>query len=121
MTHEDIRHFFEERITYKPGYRFRVYRMENKAEIAVWLTSAPLPDADGINAEPSPIVVRSLFRETEINALPDAERRMRLHAETMIRCMELHEMDEWFRLDGAYVKDPHPEKKRLFEAQEEAA
>ena len=27
----------------------------------------------------------------------------------MLREMELHEIDEWFKLDGYHVKDPHPE------------
>lgn len=34
---------------------------------------------------------------------------------TNLKTMEIHEVDEWFRLDKKYMTDPHPELRKKHE------
>lgn len=86
-------------ITYKPGYQVRLqnhpdYPMAKIVVVAsVWDSTAPT----------------ELFQLTFEQTLP--RQASRDHMLESIRrafhVLEAHEADEWFRVDGRHVKDPH--------------
>lgn len=106
MTFSEIKRFFEERVTYKPGYKFYVLRSMYADTVGITVVSSPLPDADGINPDLTPVLYGQSVHPEELRSDDDC----RAHASLLIRGLELHEVDEWLRVDGLHVKDPHPEK-----------
>ena len=104
---EEIRHFFMERVTYKPGYQFSVWRAPDGSSLYVTLSSAPLPDAEGLKPEAQPVHCANMV---DFQVLCTEENRQ-YYAAKLIEDLERHEINEWFKVDGKCVKGPHPEKK----------
>lgn len=94
------------RVSYKPGWRFTVDDRMHDDEVTIVLQH----DTPDVNDPENIITVTTLtrgLRETYSNE----EILLRGVVPKLIRQMEYHEIDEWFKIDGKHVRDPHPEKK----------
>lgn len=91
-----------ERITYKPGYRFKV---ESQGEgtywryLILWVTS---DEIDSRTGEP-----KADFERWIELPFTDSEESIVAQVRALLKEIELHEMNEWLRLDGEIVHDPH--------------
>jgi hypothetical protein len=101
MTFREIEEFIS-RITYKPDIRLKVHKILNYDEIAVTLYRDVI-DVMEMN-RPLTLTSNILFKESTVNA----ERLLGIVVE-LIKTSELHEVNEWLKLDGKYINDPHPE------------
>lgn len=115
MDFESIKNFFEERITYKAGWKFFV--SDRSEYINIVLCSAPVPCAYGFIDEPQPL---TSLRTMHLQFFRD-EGMCRALARDMIKVVELHELAEWLKLDGKHVDDPHPGLKIPLEFKEKEA
>jgi hypothetical protein len=100
-----------QRVTYKPGWKLRTtvepaVRGWGFPVVRVQLTyRAPASDGSGASVEFHGEASLSVDDRTE----PD---RVLAWLTAFIQRSELHEMDEWLKVDGKHVRDPHPEMLR---------
>jgi hypothetical protein len=87
-------------ITYKPGWKIEARR---EGDLAVVVLSARLPDSD---SKTGAITIVNRHEAVMPEGLQDEKHALWIVAGVM-RDFELHEMDEWFRLRGARVNEPH--------------
>lgn len=114
MTPDEIRAIVKT-ITYKPGHtidvRFRnsdgLGRQFQRYEWAELRVSAELCDAVPETSPDEPTVPVT-FSQTFPPDFMDSKERVILAVEDVIRRFERHEFDEWFRVDGVPVYNPHP-------------
>lgn len=87
-----------ERVTYKPGWTFRVYDGAWEGQHLVIRTAAPDAYQPGQTTD--------LDIHSPLPPMPD---EAHLHAWLMWRLarIEVHEMREFYRVDGQPVSDPH--------------
>lgn len=88
------------RVAYKPGWKFEIYEGEWEGpHVAI---TAAIPNAYDIN---SPIVLNIH------SPIPPMRDETALHEWLMWRLgrIEIHEMREFYRVDGVCVDDPHGE------------
>lgn len=97
------------RITYKPGYKF-TYWVDDKNQSTyrqniVLNLVVPVPDSTRKDQKPVTIVFT--------NRIPfeylyhNGPNYLLVRVRDFFLEWEKHEMDEWFRLDGEMVRDPH--------------
>lgn len=100
-----LRDFFA-RVTYKPCTQFCVTPIVLSDTVRVELRALcpdvvkPAPHRPGVE-----VVVAHDFHPLD---MPGAEQDLLYIARKLIEAFEAHERDEWFRLDGEPVNDPHP-------------
>lgn len=93
------------RITYKPGTRCDIGPAYDY--VLIRITHSVL---DACNAaDPTPIPVANHLRLDSLEHL--TERHVLQFIESAYRSFEQHEVDEWLKLDGKHINDPHPELK----------
>ena len=68
--------------------------------------SEPKADATGANEGLDPLAMRSVVYRFE----DEADFRRRVYR--AVKALELHELDEWLKVEGKHVNDPHPELRR---------
>jgi hypothetical protein len=110
------------RIRYKPGWRMKLRRARDESLPPHHFDPNPLPyhelailfDApDARNWEdlqracPIPLVMRSHIHPRELAGM--TEESLVQYLRHQIAVAEQHEADEWFRLDGVQIRNPHPE------------
>jgi hypothetical protein len=98
-------------LTYKPGWYFLTSLSDNEAwpMIDVEIT-ARLQDVTKRKVAPPQIIIletRVVFSPDELK-LTEAKNWILRSLHAAIVQMEHHEIDEWFRLDGEPVTNPHP-------------
>lgn len=103
------------RLTYKPTWRFIVEQGERGAWappswcddllFTVWLTHQ---DRDVATGRMEHFTSRHVFDAQAVARMPE-EHLVEELRRLVIRA-ELHEVDEWLRLDGVCVVEPHPER-----------
>lgn len=86
------------RLTYKPGWEFR----PTKTDL---LVLGHFPASSGNDTK-----VRVNRRIRDIDVMTDAQLVARIFEEIM--WLEAHEVQEFYRLDGKPILDPHPELRR---------
>jgi hypothetical protein len=103
MTPQEIEAFID-RITYKPGWEVAyVWSPHPPGSFVLTVyTSVNLPDS----RNPGKTVP---FTNGIAISPPDflSEQRLLLHIRSMFLAAEMHELDEWFKLDGVPAHDPH--------------
>lgn len=103
MTFEEVETLIKG-ISYKPGWKIECLRSSSYGPyIDIRIMSGPVPDALGINSFAQPIQSRLLLSDQ----LPAPFFLQEIFK--AIRVLELHEMDEWLKYQGKWVRDPHPE------------
>jgi hypothetical protein len=65
----------------------------------------PLP-----GSEVNSLVVDSSFSSSLLENMSD-DQAIEASVATLVLYAELHEMDEWLKLDGKCIKEPHPKTK----------
>jgi hypothetical protein len=102
-----------ERITYKPGWRIEVMPPEESDRffnrpinlLLLW------PAQDINTKQPTRLATSAAVSPAILAMMTDEEVVKRVFCDMLIKRTELHEMDEWFKLDGVCVFEPHPELK----------
>lgn len=91
-------------ITYKPGSNIDCFLLPWGDEIEIRITIPTLGSAVDPTKQPSPIVsIIYIGRRLDKNQV--------IHSiYQQIRMMEMHELDEWLKIEGKLFKNPHPEK-----------
>lgn len=92
------------RVTYKPNFKFQAYRQANVDSIRVSL-AAQLPDAR--DTEGQIVTIHSCLDISEPTLLGYTQSQVLEYLCKLILDFEKHEADEWFKLDGVQVNDPH--------------
>lgn len=94
------------RITYKPNYFITLsYGMSVELILRIGHQST---DADNPSEPlPLPVYTYSLINEEMLADMNEIQfvRMIR----DKIKTLEFHELDEWLKIDGMHVVDPHPE------------
>jgi hypothetical protein len=100
-------------LSYKPDWNFQLHSLiqEDIFEIEI---IARVPDVTKRNEVPNPFPDFAIHSRVAFSIQnPDHIILMRLRS--AIQEMEFHEVDEWFRLNGEPVTDPHLEDTGLFQ------
>jgi len=94
------------RMTFQPGWRIEVNRPINEPWMAVVQVMANVPQVDD-PSYPINVAATTYYDGMTLEKLPDA-----MLVEMLSHCVQsvwMHEFDEWLKLDGEHVRDPHPE------------
>ena len=97
------------RIKYKPNVTIRCYR-ELVFDDVVIEVCALVIDAEDFSKQIT-IISKGFFRTEAIQAM--GEKELILAISRQLKVLELHEIDEFFKVDGKHIKDPHPEFREL--------
>lgn len=104
-----------DRITYKPEWKLRL-TAEAKSVNRPWQINVHLDykvaNLDG-SYETVDLTTCTTFTERSLIEVLVSGDFVRYIAMNLIRRAELHEIDEWFKLDGVCVTDPHPEHRQM--------
>lgn len=107
MNQIEIVQQFLARITYKPGWKFIALMHPSCDQIKIHLSylarDARLENNEGEITLTSITIIHP-HSPTELT-----EENLRSAIIRQILQAEMHERDEWLRLDGKHVTDPHPE------------
>lgn len=111
MTREEIV-ALTKRITYKPNAAFRVFFHEDYAtfELCLQVPSVATPSVANPLGQ-STIISLSSHRIVPMRFL-SADSIPVIALEIAV-ALETHEMDEWLRIDGEPIRNPHPTVKAL--------
>lgn len=115
LTYEQIKDYFELRITYKPGWKFKVARpyydrittIFEPRDIEIRLVGL-VQDALAKDPLTMPLVRINGMQVFTIELLRHEDMCKQV-ARDLITGLEMHEMNEFFKIDNEYVNDPHPE------------
>jgi hypothetical protein len=88
------------RVTYKPGWEFKLICPENQWEPIQLLITQKARDVNNLSAQ---IMLSTITAITWDIATQMSEQDFIYFVGTAIRDFELHEMDEWFKLGGKCV------------------
>lgn len=115
-----LNHILKTRIAYKPGYKFEIRSNFSSFMLTISRKVQDVRDpAMEIDLHQSRMLVR-LDSATFIGGLlqgnPMHFRDFVYEIHQHIKAFELHEMDEWFKIDGEHFNDPHPELKIMGES-----
>lgn len=93
------------RLTYRPGWRFETYEDPSGAVVLRFGCWEP-------NSEKPGEEIEVVYTDTRPRAEWQhwTERQLLTWIRDVVRTRLLHEMDEWLRLDGVPLREPHPEK-----------
>lgn len=102
-----------ERVTYKPGWRIKVSRPTDRGLHNYWepvTIQAQYPTVDVNTLE---TIMLNLHHQIDIHTAEEVSEDILVDLIShIIKGFEMHEFDEWFKLDGKHVRDPHPEENR---------
>jgi hypothetical protein len=103
------------RLTYKPTWRFTVEQGEKRAweapswrdglTFTVWLTHE---ERDVVTGRMECFTWRHVFDVEAVARMP--EEHLVEELRRLVIRGELHDVDEWLKLDGVCVVEPHPER-----------
>ncbi len=104
---------FLARISYKPNWRFECadkapfYETGGGYMKAVWITIKHTSIDANDPEKMTEVVLTACVAKDQLVRMDEPQMMdwIKMH----IRKAEDHETDEWLRLDGKWVKDPHPE------------
>jgi hypothetical protein len=97
------------RVTYKPRWRLGVwdqsppYHQHAVLYVTYFAPNALCPENE------VPLMLLEAFSLERLETLPDEYILREIYR--LVRRAELHELDEWLKVDGKCVTDPHPEIK----------
>ena len=92
------------RFTYKPGWHIEQRRLPESADSVRLQIRFTAPDSRSLERE---IPVTGTFDVPYYIWFEEDEGRFWKWLHQVILFMERHELDEWFRVDGKLVDDPH--------------
>lgn len=98
------------KISYKPNFEIKVCRNMTNGEIDIRILLKYVQDSN--NSDPkiiNPIILRKILTPRMIKMSKKTDRHIVYIISNMIRQMETHEIDEWLKVDGKRLKNPHPE------------
>lgn len=90
-----------ERITYKPGVRLSIWRSVHDERLTLGIIAA-VPSVD----DPSRTI--EIQSTVSLPAWQLGEAGILRKVRRLVKELENHEVDEWLRVDGVPVRDPHP-------------
>jgi hypothetical protein len=91
------------RMTYKPGYALKAGRRYEGTEWSYPYVSVVSDEQDSRTHEPKP----AFERWVSVGQTPTTEASVVAAVRVLLKEIEIHEMNEWLRLDGEIVHDPH--------------
>lgn len=106
------------KITYKPGWTFYVDREDkNTYKYSSYLKLHVIAQQIDISDPLKIVYIKSdmMISEWDIERLSDNQLIDYLVLQ-LIRKVELHEIDEWLKIDGINFREPHPELKEKVSA-----
>lgn len=105
---------FLRRFSYKPDWTFTLRETFNPEELIVDIASSPMQNAD----HPDPKNLTRVYSACVLSWMAlarssEMEARLTHALVNSIQALELHEVNEWAKLDGKHITDPHPELKPM--------
>jgi len=95
------------KITYRPGWWFELY--VDPSDAIVFRCGTWEPDSEAASSAP-PLPVTFTEARTRFEWMYWDERQFLWWIREVLMKRVLHELDEWLRLDGRPLVEPHPEK-----------
>ena len=111
MTVDEIRELVG-RLSYKPGWKFKVWEVTTPSRTVMLSAQFLVPNSNAPEVL-LPVGITQHF-DAYMMGLMDERAVIELLRE-LVRRGEMHEIDEWFMVDGIRVKDPHPELNKYSE------
>lgn len=96
------------RLTYKPGWKLHA-QIIKETDRMVFHAGKVEPDAEGVNS-PSDVSYASVLTAEALARMD--ERGFLAWIFDVVSQRELHEVEEWLRLEGRPLREPHPERYR---------
>lgn len=103
------------RFTYKPGWLIKVVDDNYYDYIKIYITHKDQPDASKfkINEDYKQEIVETLPVTGNATIFKDSFKQMNFNDFVSfvfyeIKKLEMHEVKEWFKVDGLYFQNPHP-------------
>ena len=103
---------FVETIEYKPGWTIKASIMTEYDYVEICVKSPPVPDAYGRSSNLSPIITMERLAMRLIETTSPGEWIHRIY--DLIEKLEKHERDEWFKVGGRIIFNPHKNDKKGF-------
>jgi hypothetical protein len=104
MTFEELKKIMA-KFTYKPGSRFQVRRGPERGlyfiEVSIYCQDVNAPHKLNFVTNQTPVFEVDLMDWTDALVIA--------RVQNAVQSIEQHEIQEWLRLDGMFVSDPHPE------------
>lgn len=104
------------RFLYKPGWSIKFIRMSHHDMYEIIIMHQTNPDAskfkdpgnyqDIVRYWKTPLQLRSSIYEDSFKQMKEIDFWNYLFEQ--VRSAEMHEIKEWFKIDGKYLKNPHP-------------
>lgn len=104
-TGKDLCYFFEGHVSYKPGHKLSAW-VGTSGMITLNMVAEGIVDATG--SEPQINVAYT--RSYNVAYLLGHPQRLMTVIRGFFTGFEAHERDEWFKVDGKPVRDPHKEE-----------
>ena len=95
---------FVGRLSYKPGCSFRAVVSNHGAGVVLFAFFEGIPDS----RDPSRTTQLIQQRYVDAHEIDYGEKLWLWLIDDLTTQMELHERDEWLKLDGKCIKDAHP-------------
>jgi hypothetical protein len=111
MTHDEAAKVIA-RMTYRPGWKFEWYVADPRAfdidRVSVFRVGTREPDSESKAGELVDVMYAHTFSFRDLSAMD--EQWFLREVRAVIEKRVLHELDEWLRIDGKPLVEPHPEK-----------
>lgn len=105
-TPADLCYFIEGHVTYKPGYRLSAW--VDGETLTLNMVASGMPDSTGtIRHNEGDTFSIAYTRRYDARMLLDNEERLLTVLRGFFTGFEAHERDEWFKVDGKPVRNPH--------------
>lgn len=108
MTINELKNIIKD-FSYKPGTEFIVEGKRDPFDLYNYRILIKIPIYySAITGEKTDEPLRTHFCGNNLEHL--TEKHLILAIENQIRQAEIHEMEEWLKLNGKLLRDPHPER-----------
>jgi hypothetical protein len=101
-------------MTYKPGWKITISRPIDRGIHNYWEPITLHAKYPTIDVNTGETIMLQLLRSIDVDS---AERYPEEQLVDLIgffiKSFEMHEFDEWFKIDGVCVRDPHPEQRDI--------
>lgn len=96
------------RVTYKPGWKIEVTQPVNVMGDLCLIVTMNVPDLTKRDGSMTTFLYHEHVWLDRLESMSDCEVVDKVIGNALRKC-EMHELDEWYKVDSINVREPHPE------------